>query len=141
MKSTQPSLNTSKEDKLVLSDEKGRTILQVGSNQFMVRDSHNNLIHRSIDENILLSDGVFWNPGMLKKNPPVYVGICYKCRKRGHGIVTISRAKTCVKCGRLCCPSHRKLLDNQWLCIRCSWYRRIFKFFRFILFEERQEND
>ena len=134
-----PSLNTKKETMIVLSDEQGKPILQVGHEEYMIRDSNKTLTKRSISENILLADKFFWNPTMLQARPPVFVACCYYCRKKGHGIVTLHRSKYCAKCGRLCCPAHRKLKDNQWLCLGCSKKHFLISLIRPIFFQKKDD--
>lgn len=132
-----PAVHTHKEIKTILTDLKGKPVLQTGHDEYSVRDSQGQLIHRSINENILLCDKVYWNPTMLQANPPVHIAFCAPCSETGHGVITLYNSKLCTRCGRRVCPRHRKLIDNQWFCERCVNLNKIKSVFRFLFLEKR----
>jgi len=136
-----PQMTTRNETKTVLTDADGNPILEIGTQEYMVRDSSGALIHRSINENTQLVCGTLWNPLMMLTKPPVYIGVCGQCHKgsvfrasKGHGIVAMHRAKLCTDCGQLWCPRHRKLRDNRWRCLSCARRHRIVRLIRPIFF-------
>ena len=140
-----PQITTKKETKNIISDSDGNPILEIGQQQYVVRSSTGELIHRSINESIKLECGTIWSPMMLLQNPPVHIGICEQCRKptlfkhsKSHGIVAMGRAKICNDCGQLCCPRHRKLQDNQWRCSSCAKKYKLAKMIKSIFFKKQE---
>lgn len=140
----QPQITTRKETKNIISDSNGNTILEIGQQQYTVRTSTGELIHRSLNESIRLECGTIWSPLMLVQNPPIHIGICEFCRKpklfrrsKKHGIVAMHRAKLCMSCGKLCCPKHRKLQDNQWRCPSCAKKYKLAKLIKPIFYERK----
>lgn len=126
-KQSTPQNIVSKDEVLVITDINGVTVIEIGSKQYTVRDSQGALTHRMVNQSIQTVDGMQWNPTMQLTKPPIYVGICQQCRdgtsllkrNKSHGIVTLGRAKLCVVCGTLSCPSHRKLgRDRRWRCLK-----------------------
>jgi len=126
-KQSGPQNVVSKDKVSVITDINGETVIEIGSKQYTVRDSQGALTHRLLDQFLQTVDGMQWNPNMLFTKPPIYVGICQQCRdgtsllkrNKTHGIVTLNRAKLCVDCGTLSCPSHRKLgRDQRWRCLK-----------------------
>jgi hypothetical protein len=116
-----------KEEVTVITDINGDTVVEIGSDECVVLNSKRRRIFRKSVKSILTVDGMQWNPGMQNARPPIYIGICQQCRDRtstlsrskSHGIVTLPRAKLCVRCGTLSCPSHRKLgRDQRWRCLK-----------------------
>jgi len=137
-----PQMTTKKETKTIITDSDGSPILEIGTQEYMVRDSNGALIHRSINESTQLVCGTLWSPLMMDAKPPIYVGVCGQCRKgsvfktsRSNGIVALHRAKICTECGQLCCPRHRRLRDNRWHCLSCARKHTIARLFRPIFFE------
>ena len=120
-----PQISTRKENVTTITDQRGNTILEIGSQEYTIKYPGGALHHRQTNENIPLVCGTMWHPGMTMAKPPIYVGVCERCRKpslfrrRTHGIVAMGRAKLCVDGGELCCPRHRKLgKDKKWRCLK-----------------------
>jgi hypothetical protein len=120
----------------VLYDADGSVILQIGYDDFMIRNARNELEVHKISSYIRLVDGTQWSPMQMLAKPPVYVGVCAQCRRPpfiglgrerpSHGIVALNRAKPCVSCGILCCPRHvSKCGDGQFRCKPCSKKHRL----------------
>jgi len=122
-----PQNIASKDEVTVIADLKGDVVVEIGRRQYTVRNSQGGMVHRQINQSMQTVDGMQWNPTMQNTKPPIYVGICQQCREgtsilnqsKSHGIVTLPRAKLCVKCGTLSCPAHRKLgRDQRWRCLK-----------------------
>lgn len=126
-----------------ITDRKGRVILKITQKEYLVRDSKGSFTSYSEYNNIILEDGVAWNPAMLSQKPPVHIAVCDVCRKRRrpktYGLVTVAGGKICV-CGRLCCPKHRRqsLDDRKWRCPSCHRRHRM-KILMTPVFFRRQE--
>jgi hypothetical protein len=130
----QPQISAKKEVKTSITDSNGNIIVEIGQQEYTLKTSSGELIHRAISESMQLVDGTIWSP--LSK---LYVGVCEQCRtlSKNHGIVAMHTAKLCVDCGTLCCPRHRKLSDNQWRCIRCARKFKFKKLIRPLFFKEQ----
>jgi len=119
-----PQMNVRKDTTTQITDLNGNIILEVGLKEYTVRCSDGSIIHRRLNENIVLVDGTVWNPGLIMRG--IHVGVCDRCRRPSffgrptHGIVALQRARQCATCGTLCCPSHRRWSrrDHQWRCLR-----------------------
>ena len=108
-----------------IRDRRGNVILEVTQKEYMVIESNGSLTSYSEYNNIILEDGLAWNPVMLSQKPkPILIAVCDICRKKRkpktHGLVSAAGAKLCV-CGKLCCPKHRRQSsrDNKWRCPSC----------------------
>ena len=121
-----PSQNTI----LTITDIHGNIVLEVRDEEMLVIGSHNQITSYSRTGSMQTVDGTVFTIDMLKAKPPIYLGVCEECRHpqaslfrnqhATHGIVAMHRAKLCVSCGVLCCPSHRKLgKDKKWRCLSC----------------------
>ena len=123
----------------VIRDGNGEEILRIGASEFTVRAGDGSVRRHKVSENIVLADGTNFNVGMMYTNPPIQIGVCSLCRRppysfpfrdaRSHGLVRLTRARTCT-CGALCCMKHCKLCsDNRFRCLRCvrrwSWKEAI----------------
>ena len=103
-------------------------------------------------ETIQLTDGFEWHAGMMSTRPPIFIGVCERCRypafrffgsgEPTHGLTRISQLVTCRGCGIPCCR-HRHAVhcsDGKWRCLPCSKSfarRRLLKqFVRFLFFKE-----
>ena len=118
----------------ILCDIDGQAIIDIGYRDYSVH-TPNGLEHHQIGTCIQTVDGRQWSPLQLRAQPPVHVGVCTLCRKPPfrwigresptHGIVTLQQARTCVDCGKLCCPKHFKRgRDGKYRCRPCSSKRR-----------------
>ena len=125
------STETNQRTTTVLRDINGEIILEIGLEEYIVREADGSITFYRRSDNILLADFVEFNPGMLVGNTPVLIGVCQQCRtfsvslfrrqRPTHGIVTLARSKLCSDCGILCCPQHRKLgSDQRWRCLPCA---------------------
>jgi len=136
-----PQMSVRKDDVTTVTDIDGTIALEIGRYEFTVTKRDGSIIHRNINQTMQLVCGTVWSP--LSKIP---VGLCPQCREpslfsRGkHGIVAISRAKTCADCGTLCCPGHRKLgRDGKWRCIKHHKTHRLKNLVRPIFFESDED--
>ena len=113
-----------------IRDVHGTVVLEIGSTESTLFDNNGVQVIKTNDH-ICLVDGSNWSPVQLLMKPPVHVGVCELCRHRPysfpfranptHGLVRLSRAKTCSQCGTLCCPSHQGLCaDGKVRCVRCA---------------------
>jgi hypothetical protein len=127
-----------------ITDVHDNVIMEVRQEEYLVTESDGSISSYTHYRNITLVDGSTWSPLLLSARPPVYVGVCEICRnpslfrRRTHGLVAMARAKLCV-CGILCCPAHRRLLGNKWLCPGCAKTYRLKSIFRPLFFERREE--
>ena len=136
----QPQINTKVETKVLFTDLDGNPIIELGNDQYTIRTSSGEVIHRNLSQSIQLCDGFMFNPKMLIGAHPIFIAICPECRKNSHGLVTVHLSKICSKCGKPnLCSRHRKLIDNQWFCLSCARKYKWSKFFRKIFFEETEE--
>jgi hypothetical protein len=126
-KQNNPQIVARKESIMTITDVHGNVIVEVGQREYTVRLSDGSLVHRSINQHIQTVDGASWSPPMQLGKPPLYVGICQQCRdgtsvfrrNGSHGICLLPHSRTCVDCGTLCCPAHRKLgRDQRWRCLK-----------------------
>lgn len=127
----------------VFYDNDGYVVMRLSATQMTLHHPDGRIEQRKINDNLVLADGSTWNAAMLLAQPPVPIGVCGLCRKPPytfpwrakptHGLVRLSRAKTC-QCGTLCCPAHRvRCADGQVRCLRCahtwSWKERLLSLF------------
>lgn len=128
-----------------IADQNGNIICQVGYSTYSVRDDQGNMQTFQKSQNITLSDGSVWNPGMMKA-PGIFLGVCQSCRNPHfslwhkeiptHGLTALHTATRCAnpRCHSLCCPKHSILCsDGLYRCPKCvksynsfSWLKRIF---------------
>ena len=131
-----------------LLDVDGERIIRFGAQEWTLWHPDGTLEHRKHHESIVLVDGTNWNVSMLFGQNPVQIGACHLCRhpvfkvggrdRPTHGLVRLTRAKTCCDCGALCCPKHRKRCsDGRYRCIRCARRRSIRDFFIDIFFARK----
>ena len=92
-----------------------------------------------------LSDSSVWSPAMQAGKEPVHVGICEDCRYprfRGlrreeakGGLVAMSHAVHCHRCGKLCCPRHAtQCADDEVRCYACARTHGFLRFLKSIFF-------
>ena len=126
-----------------IRDRKGNVILEVTQKEYVVKESDGPLTAYSEYENIILEDGLGWNPSMMGQKPPVRIAVCDICRKKRkpktHGLVSVAGGRLCV-CGKLCCPKHRRQSsrDHKWRCPTCH-HRHIAKCILTPIFFKRKE--
>jgi len=112
-----------------LKDLDGSVILSVGLHEATIKYPDGRLEIRKIHDCIRTVDGSMWSPLEMAK-PGGAVGICFWHRhparglfgrpRASHGIVRLSRAKTCP-CGRLVCVAHQKQCsDGVIRCLPCA---------------------
>ena len=112
----------------VIRDINGEEVLRISTTKMTVRLPDGSVETHTSHDNIITVDGSTWNFAMLAAK--IYLAVCPLCRRPpytfpfskrpNHGLLRLSRAKTCV-CGALCCAAHRKLcLDGRWRCLRCA---------------------
>ncbi|MBL1216577.1 MAG: hypothetical protein D8M59_03695 [Planctomycetes bacterium] len=115
----------------VIYDNDGTEILRITASEMTIQMPDGTLEHRKKHENLILADGTSWNAAMLYAQPPVQIGACAQCRKPpysfpfrakpSHGLVRLTRAKTCPDCGTLTCPKHRtRCSDGRFRCTVCA---------------------
>jgi hypothetical protein len=118
----------------IIRDINGEIIATLTAEEMTVHYPDGRVVNRKKLENIELVDGTGFNAGMMLANPPVQIGVCHFCRhppytfpvrdKPTHGLIRLSRAKTCT-CGMLCCRKHRQLCrDGIVRCPPCTrrWF-------------------
>jgi len=126
-----------------ITDRKGDVILEVTQKEYLVKESDGSFTSYSEYNNIILEDGLAWNPSMLFQKPPIYIAVCDICRKKRqpktHGLVSVAGAKLCV-CGQLCCPKHRRqsARDNKWRCPICHHLHRTKCLFTPVFFKRKE---
>jgi hypothetical protein len=138
-----PQITARKDTTNRISDFDGNVILEIGQQEYTVRQSDKSITHHRINENIRLVCGTIWNALMMAK---ILVGICQQCRvpsffhSRTHGIVAMNRAKLCADCGTLCCPRHKKLgRDQKWRCLKHHKTHLVKNLGRSIFFDRKEE--
>jgi len=129
----------------IVRDVDGNEIARFGAHEWTLWHPDGTIEHRKHHENIVLVDGTSWNVSMLLGQNPVQIGACQLCRqppfrigrrdRPTHGLVRLTRAKTCCDCGALCCPKHRRRCpDGRFRCTTCARRRSMWDFFIGILF-------
>lgn len=139
-----PQITGRKDTTTTLRDIDGNVILEIGQQQYTVRDTNGAITHRDVSANMQLVCGTLWNPSMMKGG--IYVGVCSQCRvpslfhRSSHGIVALHRAKFCTDCGTLCCPRHRRQDggDKLWRCLRHHKIQVLKNLGRPIFFERKE---
>jgi len=127
-----------------ITDRRGKVILEVTQKEYLVMESNGAIASYSEYNNIILEDGVGWNPAMLSQRPPIHIAVCAVCRKRRkpktHGLVSLAGARLCV-CGRLCCPKHRRQSsrDNKWRCPSCHRRHVLKRLLTPVFFRKREK--
>ena len=116
---------------LTITDINGNVAMEITDEETLLVDANGSITSYSRTSSIQLVDGLMWTRDMMfKAKNPVYLAVCENCRHPGislwrrrrpnHGLVAMHRAKLCVSCGQLCCPSHRKQgKDQRWRCLSC----------------------
>ena len=127
----------------VIHDKNGDEILRLGASEFTMRFPDGRIERHKVSESIILADGTNFNVGMMYTSPPIQIGVCSLCRRPpysfpfrdtpSHGLVRLTRAKTCT-CGALCCTRHRRLCsDGRYRCLPCarrwSWKEAVLSIF------------
>ncbi len=129
-----------------ITDRKGNVILEVTQKEYLVRESDGSLARYSEYNNIILEDGLAWNPSMFLQKPPIHIAVCDVCRKKrkpkSHGLVSVAGAKLCV-CGKLCCPKHRRQSsrDKKWRCPACHRLHKTKNIFTPVFFKKKESTN
>ena len=136
----------------ILRSRKGEVVLEISYENYMISLPDGRIEQHTINNVIETVDGMMWSPMARrgKNREHIAVGICEACRaprshglrreEPTHGIVTLANAEFCCKCGRLCCPRHRKRCsDDQTRCLPCASIFRIKRFFSAIFFVNAEE--
>ena len=134
---------------LTITDIHGNVVLEVRDEEMLVVGAQGAITSYSRTGSIQLVDGLIFTIDMLKAKPPVYLGVCEFCRhprislwrrrRPSHGLVAMHKAKLCVSCGQLCCPSDRKSSkkDKQWRCLSCHKTHSLGRLLRPVFFEKK----
>ena len=140
-----PQMHGRKDTVTKITDINGDVILEIGLHEYTIKDSSGALTHCRINETIRLQDGLIWNPGLIVSDK-IYVGVCEQCRQPSlfhsptHGLVSLQRARQCIDCGTLCCPSHKKLgQDRKWRCLKHHKTYQLKTLLRPIFFERKED--
>jgi hypothetical protein len=140
-KQNNPQITGSRTDVIKITDSKGNVIVEIGTKEYSIKNFDGSRTQRKITESMTLVCGTVWTA--LARFP---VGVCEICRepppfsRRRHGLVALSRARMCVDCGQLCCPSHRKIgKDQKWRCLRHHRQHLLKTLFRPIFFKREEE--
>jgi hypothetical protein len=118
-----------------IQDASGNVLIEIREYDYIKKNPDNSYSSYKHYENIPLADGSIWNPSFLKKNPPVYLGVC---EFSGHEtkLIALSRGRICQRCGKLACPKHRVKRDDKWRCRRCDKIYLLKKLLLKIFFRE-----
>lgn len=131
----------------ILRDVYGNELLRLGLYTYSVMLPNGTFRERRISDSLATTDGISWDPSMLRQNPPILLAACEACRRgsvhrrRNHGLCTARNARMCVACGVICCPRHRRLCSDQhFRCLSCT---RLFRLRRLVrpIFFARIEDD
>jgi hypothetical protein len=143
------SRGTNQRTTTVLRDLNGEVILEIGLEEYIVRQPDGSIVFYRRSDNLRLVDGLQWNPGFLTANPPIFVGICHQCRTHSipglqvgnpsHGIASLARCKICAGCGTLSCPNHSRISpwDFRWRCLSCNRKHTVKETFKSIFYIRR----
>jgi hypothetical protein len=128
-------------------EDNGRVIAELGAEEVTHSDPDGTITTIRTSRNLVTSDRMVFNAGMLVANPPIYIGVCDLCRtyqvslfrrqRPTHGITTLARLKEC-ECGAACCPRHRVLSpwDQKYRCPSCARKHAFGRLLRFIFTSE-----
>ena len=122
-------------------DAAGNLVLETEYNERIIVAPDGSLTHQKLADNIALTSGEMFHPGLATGPNPVLVpGLCTFCRPHRNGARPLTNAKhlqLCVRCGQACCPQHRiqSRYDRKWRCRHCHLRHRIALFLRFVVCE------
>lgn len=148
----QPQGNMPSVDQFIrtaIYDAYGSLVLLIGMSEFLVIEADGTASEYKCGDNIVLEDGVVWNPSMLMHANPVLLATCSLCRRQrgslfghrraAHGLLSAHNARVCAGCGAVTCPRHRRLVGRRWYCLGCSRTKHFKHALRSIFF--RREED
>ena len=131
----------------LLLDVDGVIVVRPGSGTYTVTLPDGSTTEHQFTDFLQTVDGVSWSPHMLQAQEPVLLVCCDRCRRPplfrrpSHGLVTQPAARRCARCGKSCCPTHRRrCADRRFRCINCARWFRIKRFFRPLLYERVRED-
>ena len=134
---------------IVIHDQRGWPVLVIGRREYGVVDGHGAVLQFENSDYIQLVDSLAWCPAMLEGPNPVMLTSCATCRRPPasllkrerptHGLLSVRNARTCVDCGAVTCPRHRRLMGRHWRCIPCSRKSRLLSVIRTLFFKPDQE--
>ena len=132
-----------------IHDADGEPVLVIGMREFTVIEADGTICEYKYGDNIVLEDGLVWNPSMMMQANPVLLATCTACRKQPpslfrrrrtlHGLVGEHNARVCADCGAVSCPRHCRLIGQRWRCLPCSRRHRILRAIRPLFFSREEE--
>lgn len=130
-------------------DDRGSPVLVIGTRKYTVIDA-NGVSEYAESDSIQLVDGLAWSPALATGANAILLTCCMACRypplsffltraRPTHGLLAVRNARTCVACGAVCCPRHRRLSGDHWRCLPCWQRRQALRLLRPVFFRAEEE--